>query len=539
MRPAILLLALLLLPVTASAQQFDPRPLASSPAASGASFDHDRLDPTFFTPTDYIGAFAPGGDRWDLPWAEYDPQNVDYGDPATAIIVSGDIATNTTWTSNNLYMIDGFVNVLEGATLSVEPGTIIFGRSGDGRRSALIINRGARMIADGTPEAPIVMTSDRPMGDRANGDWGGLIIAGRASINIPGGEAVLEGGSNTAYGGGANPNDDDDSGIYRYLRVEFSGIEFSPNNEINGITMGGVGRGTVMEYVQVSYNDDDSFEWFGGTVNGRYLISYAALDDDFDGDTGWRGNVQFGLIVRDPFLSDVSTSNGFEQDNAASEPNPPQTPRSAPTFSNITVIGPLFYEDPLPPGHLFGSGVHVRRASRFSLYNSIVAGFPTGLRMDGPNVVADAQSGELQIRNSIFTGGFASNQTGFSPEAWFNTQAFGNTHLTSLAAIGLGNVQVSNEHAGPQATTGLQVLSVYPNPASGVVRFAFELDAAQDISLSVYDVLGRQVARLHDGPTEAGSLDTGLDVAGLSNGVYMVRMVGERGAITRRFTVIR
>jgi hypothetical protein len=537
MRYAVIALALVLAAPSVNAQ-FDPRPTPASPAASGASFESSRLDPNFFTPTTYIGAFAPDGDRWDLPWAEYDPQNVDYGDPSTAIVISGQITTNQTWTAANRYMLDGFVDVMAGVTLTIEPGTIIFGKSDT--KAALIINRDAKLIADGLPTAPIVFTSDKPIGERANGDWGGLIIAGRAGINADGGQAILEGGTGTVYGGGANPNDDDDSGIYRYIRVEFSGTEFSPNNEINGITMGGVGRGTVMEYLMVSFNDDDSFEWFGGTVNGRYLISYAALDDDFDGDLGWRGNVQFGLAIRDPFLSDVSTSNGFEQDGAPSEPNPPQTPRSASTFSNMTVLGPLHYENPLPGGHLFGSGVHVRRASRFSLFNSIVSGFPTGLRMDGPNVVADAQSGELQIRNSIFTGTFSSNQEGFSPQAWFNTEAYGNTHVASLEDIGIASVLGVSSETGPRRpVSGLAVQSVYPNPASGTVALAFELEAPQQVRLAVYDVLGREVALLQEGIAPAGTLQAVLEAGALASGVYIVRLQGETGAVARRLTVAR
>ncbi|CAN5584431.1 hypothetical protein BH23BAC4_BH23BAC4_11000 [soil metagenome] len=443
-------------------------------------------------------------------------------------------------------MIEGKVDILDGVTLTIEPGTIIFGRGGEVSpgvpfRSALVVNRGARLIANGTPDAPIVMTSDRPRGQRANGDWGGLVVAGRASINTPGGEAVLEGGLGVPYGGGATPNDNDDSGVFRYIRVEFSGIEFAPDNELNGITMGGVGRGTVMEYLQVSFNDDDSFEWFGGTVNGRYLVSFAALDDDFDGDTGWRGNVQFALAIRDPFLSDVSTSNGFEQDGASSEPNPPQTPRSAPVVSNVTIIGPLFYENPLPVGHLFGSGVHVRRASRFSLYNSIVAGFPTGLRMDGPNVAADAQSGELQIRNSIFSGGFASNQApAFNPQTWFNTSGWGNVHVASVEAIGLTNVMgVSTEQPGPRRELAGLGLTAFPNPVRTSATIALDVQTAQTIRLAVYDMLGREVAILSDGAVPIGVRHLEFSTTGLAAGLYILRAETVGGSLTQRISVVK
>ena len=255
--------------------------------------------------------------------------------------------------------------------------------------------------------------------------------AADASINVEGGEAIIEGGTGAVYGGGANPNDDDNSGIFRYSRIEFAGIEYAQDNEINGLTMGGVGRETTIEYVQVSYCDDDSFEWFGGTVNARYLISLAALDDDFDGDTGWRGNFQYGLIVRDPDLADISGSNAFEQDNASSEPDPPHTPRSAPVISNITVFGPLLYSDNIDPNYRHGA--HIRRASRASLYNSVIVGFPTGVRLDGPNVRADAENEVLQIRNSILTGPFVSNQDGFDVTAWVTAPAMSTVKAMALA----------------------------------------------------------------------------------------------------------
>jgi hypothetical protein len=528
------LLCLLLIAPLAVAQTFDPRPRDGSLAASGAAFDNPRLQDGFFEATDYIGAFAPGGERWDLPWANYDPQNTDYGSPAGATVITGNINSDLTLTANQTYRLVGFVNVNAPATLTIEPGTLIFGDFES--KGTLIINRGAKIDAQGTPEQPIVFTSAFPAGQRQGGDWGGVIIAGNASINLPGGEAVIEGGTGTVYGGGANPNDDDNSGIMRYVRLEFPGIEFSQDNEINGLTMGGVGRGTTIEYVQVSYCDDDSFEWFGGTVDGRYLISFAALDDDFDGDVGWRGRVQYGLIVRDPELADISGSNAFEQDGAPSEPAPPQTPRSRPTFSNVTVLGPLMFSNDIDPN--YRRGAHIRRASRASIYNSIIIGFPTGLQLDGPNVVMDATSGELQIRNSIVTGTFSSNQE-FNVEGWFNTPAFGNRILADPIDIGLEYYWVSQEDAPAAPASGVRSVAVYPNPAVGAAQVVFELEHAQHVRLAVYDLLGREVAVLRDGMAPAGTVYAGLDVSSFASGVYVVRLQGEAAAIARRLTVVR
>ncbi|MBK8704253.1 MAG: PKD domain-containing protein [Saprospiraceae bacterium] len=202
------------------------------------------------------------------------------------IAVNGDITTNTTWTSNNIYRLTGAacIYVRNNSTLTIQPGTII-----KGDPSALVITRGSKIIADGTAEQPIVFTSAQPAGQRAAGDWGGLIILGNAPINTPGGQSVVEGGCDptlAAYGGA---NAADNSGILRYVRVEFAGIAFQPNNELNSFTFGGVGSGTVIEHVQSSFGGDDALEWFGGTVNGKWMIAYKTVDDMFDTDFGYQG----------------------------------------------------------------------------------------------------------------------------------------------------------------------------------------------------------------------------------------------------------
>ena len=208
--------------------------------------------------------------------------------------VSGHITTNTTWTNDKVYRMDGFIYIDSNATLTIQPGTIVRGIKLT--KGSLIVTRGGKLIADGTVDKPIIFTSDEPAGTRTYGDWGGIIVLGNAPINPVGGQATIEGGVNNAAGDGqyGGPNAADNSGIIRYVRIEYSGIPFSANNEINGLTMGGVGSGTIIDYVMVSYNGDDSFEWFGGTVNCKHLIAYKGVDDDFDTDFGFAGKVQFG-----------------------------------------------------------------------------------------------------------------------------------------------------------------------------------------------------------------------------------------------------
>ncbi len=330
---------------------------------------------------------------------------------ATIVITEGVFETNQNWTSDNIYILDGFVAVGPGVTLTIEPGTIIMGRKAT--KGTLVVMRGGQLIADGTDCQPIVFTSEQPVGTRTYGDWGGVIILGNAPVNVAGGVNTIEGGvPNTLIGktsgnpvtnvnqyGGSNASDN--SGILRHVRIEYPGIAFTLDNEINGLTMGGVGSGTTLEYIQVSFCGDDAYEWFGGTVNAKYLIAYRALDDDWDCDLGYNGNVQFAVSLRDPAIADISSSNGWETDNDGT--GSLNTPRTAPTFANVTHIGPI-----QNPGDVINSlyqrGGHLRRSSRTSIYNSIVTGYPVGIRVDGSTTSADYEANAFAIRNNIFAG---------------------------------------------------------------------------------------------------------------------------------------
>jgi hypothetical protein len=530
MRYALLALAAAALAAPASAQ-FDPRPTAGSPAASGAAFSHPRVSGPFFTPTAYRGAFAAGGTRWDLPWASYGAQFNDYGSAAGATVLEGNITTNRTLGANSRYLLRGFVRVQSGVTLTIEPGAIVFGETAT--TGTLVVERGGRIEAEGSEASPIVFTSPQAPGARTPGDWGGIIIAGRATINLPGGEATLEGGTGTTYGGGATPNDDDDSGTLRYVRIEFAGIAFSPNNEVNCLTMGGVGRATTIEYVQCAHGNDDSFEWFGGTVSARYLVSWATLDDDFDGDNGWSGNVQWGLIVREAGTADISGSNGFEQDNDASGST--ATPRTAATFSNVTVLGPETQGGTVNPN--YRRGAHLRRSATTSIFNSVIVGFPTGALLDGANVAESAGNGALVIRNTLISGPIEDNVDPFDAAAYFAAQP-GNQVLATAAEAGIESPVVASEPV-PPALAGF-ALAVSPNPVvTGAVALRVELPEARDVRLAIYDVLGREVAVVADGFLAAGAQTLRADLGALGAGVYVVRLETSKGAISHRVVVAR
>jgi hypothetical protein len=320
------------------------------------------------------------------------------------IEVSGDITENATWYATAKYMLSGFVYVKNNAILTIEPGTIIKGVSNT--KAALIVERGSKINAAGTASLPIVFTSDKPKGQRARGDWGGVVLCGKATTNKHdngAGVGIAEGGIGSNYGG---TDDNDNSGILQYVRIEFPGIPLTAtaNSEINGLTLYAVGKGTTIDHIQVSYSGDDSFEWFGGAVNCKYLVCIRGLDDEYDTDNGFKGNLQFLFGLRDPEVSDQSGSNGFESDNDADGST--LTPVTKPIFSNVTLYGPLTVSASLPANHLFKRAIHIRRSSQLSVYNSVFAGWPVGLLLDGTlgNTPTAAENNDLQIENCIIAG---------------------------------------------------------------------------------------------------------------------------------------
>lgn len=296
------------------------------------------------------------------------------------VVVTGDIEGMETWTSANHYVLRGAVFVREGATLTIGPGTRVVGESGS--VGTLIVLRGGRLNALGTREAPVVFTSDQPVGQRARGDWGGIIINGRAPLNIDGGEG--QGEANTGVYGGNDPNDD--SGTLRYVRVEFAGTEFSPDNELNGIAFQGVGRGGRYEYIQVHMNRDDAFEWFGGTADARYLVASNAADDSIDWTFGWTGRLQFVAVHQRGDDAD----NGVEADN--NEFNNNLLPRSNPQIYNATFCGDRLEGPESTRAILF------RRGTAVTFRNFLVTGFKTtGLQMDGASTLEQVTNGTTQV----------------------------------------------------------------------------------------------------------------------------------------------
>lgn len=381
------------------------------------------------------------------------------------VTISSDITSNTTWTNNNIYTLTGgFIYVTNNATLTIEPGTIIRGNA-----STLVITRGAKIMAEGTVTQPIVFTSYQSAGNRNAGDWGGIIICGKAPINDPAGERLGEGGIDPVKGlyGGTDVNDN--SGVLKYVRIEYAGVAYLPNNETNGLTFGAVGLGTVVDYVQVSHGGDDAFEWFGGTVNCKHLIANKTLDDMFDTDYGFGGRIQFAVGLSDSLVADISGSNGFESDNDATGTT--NGPLTKPIFSNISVFGPMATQNSTGYNSNFKRAAHLRRSTSTCTYNSIFAGFPVGLKIDGTTTGNNCTSGTLQFKNNIIAGcptPLDSTTLTFGMAAWFN--AGGNSVLSTpqgLQAIAPTNYTNPNFllGAGSPALTGANFTAANLNNA--------------------------------------------------------------------------
>ncbi len=563
----------------------NPMPAIGSPVLTGAATP--PADGFFDATANYVGAF--GYRDWTAFWSTL---NI-VVPPKPDEIIAGDITTDITLSNDKDYTLVGIVRVQNGGILRIQAGTTIYGDNAT--QGSLIVKPGGKIYAEGTKENPIVFTSEfNKLGSGRTptyGDWGGIIILGNAPINVPGGTASIE-GPGDSYGG---TNADDNSGVMKYVRIEYPGIAYSLNNEINGLTFGGVGRGTKIEYIQVSYSGDDSYEWFGGNVNCKYLIAYRGWDDDFDSDFGYSGKLQFLLSVRDPNIADQSSSNGFESDNDGSGST--NEPRTSPTWYNITLIGPAS-----TTGSTFNSlykrGMHLRRSSQNKVYNALIMGWPEGLYIDGTNTVSDAQSGAVPFMNSIISGSvtttFKSTDAAFQTNmpTWFTNNGgrtyttnaevnladpfhattpnpmplagspvwtgaatppndgFFNTSANFVGAFGTVNwaetwstldfttVSVKEEFDNV-IPAKYELTQNYPNPFNPTTNIRFSLPQASNVRLIVYNMLGQEVINLVNGFKDAGSYTVTLDGQNLASGIYIYRLEAGNQVISKKMTLLK
>jgi hypothetical protein len=351
--------------------------------------------------TTLIGAFATGGcsDDGDLGGngSSSGSSGTVTGDSCSATSeIQGDISKSCTVTSGKEWVLKGLVSVKAGATITIQKGTTIKGDNAS--KAILLIEPGAKIVAEGTADEPIVFTSQAAAGAKKAGDWGGLVLLGKAPVNFPGGTGNIEGilknvSTGTTYGG-SDPADS--SGVLKYVRVEYAGIVLSQDNEVNGVTFGGVGSGTVVDYVQVRMALDDCFEFFGGTVNAKHLVCQRNQDDGFDFDNGYSGKLQFLVLQQDPVH--VGEDNGIESDNDAQ--GSANVPLTNPQVYNVTLCG----KNQDPDNAQFG--LLVRKNSRGTFANMVVTGFESSLDIrdaTGASLLTPvASEPQLDIKSALF-----------------------------------------------------------------------------------------------------------------------------------------
>lgn len=517
---------------------------------------------------------------------------------AATVVVSGNITTNTNWVNTNIYVLTGEVYVKNNATLTIQEGTIIQGDM-NSTRPCLIITKGAKINAVGTPTNPIVFTSNQAPGSRKPGDWGGILLLGKAPVNDPAGFKTIEGlpaSTDCEYGG---TDIADSSGVMKYVRIEFAGIAFAPNQEINGLTFSGVGNKTVIENIQVSYSGDDAFEWFGGSVNCKNLVAYYNLDDDFDTDNGFSGNLQFGVGFRHPDIADVSGSNGFESDNDAGGTY--NNPRTMCTFSNFTLVGPKATLTSTVNSN-FKRGAHLRRSTLLSVFNTIYMGWPIGLYIDGSNCEKSAMNDSMFYLNNIIagcntpliasSGGSIDSITGM--ETFFTTKATGSIrYVNANDTVQLTNPFDTTAAINPMPKAGSPVLSgasftnpklasfqnvsfrgafgttnwmdswtsfspktnvykektaaventnnqyaveIYPNPVTSYANVYITNTNPQSIKVQLTDITGKTISS-KEVQTEVGTTAVSMDVNLLKAGVYFLSINGAQGSHVQRIQI--
>jgi len=587
----------------------DPRPAEGSPA-----FTNDRLTPPrdgFFEQVRFIGAF--GYENWADGWSFLSQSgimaNTQIDKPAPSGVVTvtnSDVTGDTFWSSDNEYLMDGVVYVEDGETLTIEAGTVVRGKdeptTGD-QNTALVISQGGKIFAEGTPQNPIIFTAETDIIDDPSdltpsdrGLWGGVVILGNATINVGGGTNAIEGlppeDPRNFYGGS---DDEDDSGVFRYVSIRHGGSIFGTDNELNGLTMGALGSGTTIEFVEVFANLDDGFEWFGGTVNTKYLISAFVGDDGFDYDEGFRGKGQFWFNIH----GDDDAGSGGEHDGGT-DPETGQ-PFSIPEVYNATYIG-SGADAFLTSNNL---AINLRDNAGGKYFNSIFTDFSgSGISIEdldsGEDSRSRLESGDIEFSNNIWFGfgningdavdsdgifvqQFAAdaiaadqfvedpqirnisrqNEVGLDPRPAEGSPAFTNDRLVQprdgfytftrfIGAFGeeswyvpwafLGtsgiSVSIDDEIASERPST-ISLEQNFPNPFNPSTVIRFDLPQSQQVTLKVYDITGRLVTTLVDGVRSAGTNEIRFDAANLASGVYLYRLQSNSVTLTRSLTLIK
>ena len=561
----------------------------------------------FFEKVNYIGALESSSAKdWTKTWTQWDPKNAPYGNVSDTNTLSsplGEVNITATLTLDpaKVYLLRSLVVVRNGGKLIIPAGTVIRGQSNSQsspkQYATIVVERGGYIQIDGAVTNPVVLTSAKPIGSRDRGDWGGLVLCGKA-VNNQGTDIQMEGFNNVAldntlakHGG---INDDDNSGSINNLRIEFGGVAFEPNKEINGLTFCSVGRNTTVNNVQVSFSGDDSYEWFGGTVNCKHIIAFRGTDDDFDTDFGYRGAVQFGIAFKDSSYYDLSwnapsgasTSETFESDNDASGSG--RLPLTTAVFSNMTCVGQIpagmtWSQLSTTQKGAFRRGIRIRRNSRLSIVNSIFMGYRNFVMFDGDSVLVNSgvKSNKVSDKNDLFRNNYiygvkasapaGATNTGLAEisagsnvnvlDSWIRNSINSNTIDTSKFVPGFLvntnnftapdfrpadlNKQPNFEYGilGFYGVTQVKVVgkvksvSAYPNPTNG--EYTVEFTSTQDFEASVFvtDLNGRMVRNINTTDVTAGNNFINVNLSDLNSGLYFFHIQGGNNNIVYQVVV--
>ncbi|MRX38005.1 hypothetical protein GJU43_01840 [Flavobacterium sp. LC2016-23] len=363
-----------------------------------------------------------GTNNWMNNWTNFKPVANEYGEATN--IIAGTIDKDTKLLKRNTYQLVGVVYVTNNATLTIEPGTVI--RGDDKTCGTLVITNGAKIVAEGLETDPIVFTSNKEKTERKPGDWGGIIILGKAPINTLGGLHTLPFDLDPILNHYGGPDAEDNSGILKYVRIEYAGRKLSALKELNGLSLAGVGRKTVLNNIQISFSNDDSFECYGGDINMSNLVSYRTTDDDFDFTQGAQINISNSIAIRHPFSSDVSGSRCFEVDSYDKIQNTDMSKKlTRINASNITLVN-------LEENNqgLVRESIHIRENTFFNLTNSIASGFTPFVLLEENIGSSDANLSKITFKNVIVNncnGGITSEASGTDPsiQNWYNKPEFG------------------------------------------------------------------------------------------------------------------
>jgi len=536
---------------------------------------------------------------------------------AQEVTITDDITSDVTWTSDNVYLLDGLIFVDSTATLTIEAGTVIKGllqsniTTGDGA-SALIIRRGGDLIADGTAENPIIFTSELDnlsipddLEETDRGLWGGLILLGEATTNQPTTQNQIEGippELDARYGGN---NDNDNSGTLRYISIRHGGFSISgqPGDEINGLTLGAVGSQTTIEHIEVFANFDDGYEWFGGTVNTKYLVAAFCGDDAFDYDQGFRGKHQFWFSIQ----GQDEAGRGGEHDGGDDDET--GTPYSIPLITNATYIGSGAATQGVA-GEGNDRGLYFRDNAGGKYWSSVFTEF-VGVGVDIEDIDGDdsrkqLEDGNLLLQNNywwefggadnllelasgdqwaadslaananaladpelrgiswengaedldprplfespVSTGGIQPDDDFFAKVAYLGAfdprQDLWTDTWTALDALGF----TGNLSGGPDAISEefdsaiprkFSLNQNYPNPFNPSTTIDFALPKSEFVDLSVYNTLGQKVITLVNGNRNAGTYTVQFDASDLASGWYIYRLQTESNVMTKKMLLIK